>query len=106
MIVDQQDSPLGLRTLYTLQGSKEALEGVTQWANDTWGADDCEKYDLQHRASKNKPRRVRIYRYRDIISYQKVRIYLGPGSPPDDSYRMTVALWGKSQSAFFKLRWA
>lgn len=108
-IIQQHLSPLQLRGIFVLEGSKEALQGVVDWSVETWGAGECERYDKHHKAPSLKPRRMRIFRHHEIKTIQSDIWYPVSGGPytrAPERYILEVAVWGKDQSALFKLRWA
>lgn len=98
-----------MRTVFTLEGSDEGLQGVIDWAKETWGASECQTFYRPRQLSQKKLQKVRIFRYSRIKFHESKLVYPvsgGPYTKTPERTTLDVAVWGKDHSALFKLRWA
>lgn len=112
-ITSAELSPHHLRMVYRLEGTEEALQGVKQWAQDTWGTGGCQGFSRKRQLNTNRPRLPKTFMYsrpqkvetEDRFGVKRIATVSGPsGTQP--LMKIQVAIWGKDASALFKLRWA
>ena len=105
-IVEAILSPHHLRMVFTLEGTEDSLQGVVDWAKETWGAANCKPFYHSLRATKKRVRKPCIFRFARAKASLPTWRMTWNVTPSEECYTMDVAVWGKDQSALFKLRWA
>lgn len=118
-IRSQELSPHGMRVIFRIEGTLEDLQGVKDWALETWGSRNCQGFSKMRQLNPKRARSPKIFLYSRPENIPNPflptsartrygRVYIPPStttSSPSERFRMKVAIFGQNNASLFKLRW-